>query len=233
MTETPKSAARLLAEAARIAPFQYTGEWPETLEPHQLAALMAGGGFASPRKLAYADWARMIKAALDDALSAGTESKPYRRLAGVKRFPAFDFLATHIPAATVREYKTGTKEIRKITRDQCAAWLRSIPEEPSEHVRAWLGPTWQEVRQMPAKLRAPEPPPEPPILEKRIEAIVATAQRLEYDPAKVAWGGKAAIKKECIKDAKLFTPATFDKAWQAARNIGLIDVEDSETYRKR
>lgn len=71
------------------------------------------------------------------------------------------------------------------------------------------------------------------IESRRIRTIVETARRLGYNPECVAYGGKAAIKHECTKDARLFTDSTFDKAWQAARKAGLIDVENSDTYRKR
>lgn len=72
-----------------------------------------------------------------------------------------------------------------------------------------------------------------PIVSTRIAAIVETARRLEYDPKCVAYGGKAAIKRECTKNAKLFTDSTFDDAWKAASKAGLITVDNVETYRKR
>jgi hypothetical protein len=75
----------------------------------------------------------------------------------------------------------------------------------------------------------------PPLTEVRIAAIVEMAKRLKYDPLFVATGGKAIIEAECLDKLKgaphRFTADTFKKAWQAARNAGLIDVENVEIYR--
>lgn len=73
------------------------------------------------------------------------------------------------------------------------------------------------------------------LTEIRINAIVQTATRLKYDPLSVATGGKAIIEAECLDKLKgaphRFTPDTFKKAWQAARDAGRIDVENVEIYR--
>lgn len=74
----------------------------------------------------------------------------------------------------------------------------------------------------------------PPLVNQRITAIIETATRLGYDLKQIVWGGKSAIKSECTSNTpQLFTPATFSKAWQAARKAGLIDVENSEIYKGR
>lgn len=73
--------------------------------------------------------------------------------------------------------------------------------------------------------------------DDRIAAIVKMAQELGYKPQRVPYGGKAAIERECL--GKLagepcrFTTDTFKSAWQAARDAGLIDVENAEAYRGR
>ena len=73
--------------------------------------------------------------------------------------------------------------------------------------------------------------------EARIAAIVETAKRLSYNPLSVPYGGKAAIERECL--GKLagepcrFTADTFKSSWQDARDEGMIDVENAETYRGR
>lgn len=71
------------------------------------------------------------------------------------------------------------------------------------------------------------------LVQRRIAVIVETARKLGYDPIKVAWGGKAATERECLKNPALFTPATFDTAWKAARKEGLVEVENVEIYRAR
>jgi hypothetical protein len=69
----------------------------------------------------------------------------------------------------------------------------------------------------------------------RIAAIVRTARHLGYEPLAVAVGGKAAIERECLEklngDPHRFTADTFKKAWQAARDEGLIDVVNADVYR--
>ncbi|MBI5790843.1 MAG: hypothetical protein HZA63_05160 [Rhodocyclales bacterium] len=71
--------------------------------------------------------------------------------------------------------------------------------------------------------------------EARIAAIVETAQQLGYDPLSVPYGGKAAIRRECLDklaaDPCRFTSDTFKSAWQAARDAQQIDVQNAETYR--
>lgn len=78
---------------------------------------------------------------------------------------------------------------------------------------------------------------EPSLTEIRITAIVEVATRLKYDPLCVATGGKAIIEAECLDTLRgephLFTPDTFKKAWQAARDAKRVDVENAETYRRR
>lgn len=75
------------------------------------------------------------------------------------------------------------------------------------------------------------------LTDARIAAIVKIAIQCKYDPMSVPYGGKAAIKRECLVSLKgdphRFTPDTFKKAWQAARNKGLIDVENAEIYQNR
>lgn len=245
---TEKNEIDLLYEAAAFCGFKPADGWPAELTPYQLATLMAGG-WKAPHKQAYRVSLRMIFDAIEagslktDDIDQGFEEieRDAARLPEHERYkkaviPKIDRFGRQ---RFVYYEKKKKEPIRRIAREACRDWHSKIRKAPSEHVLAWLGPIWQEVApkvgagNAAPQPRAPESPPEPPIVEKRIAAIITTARRLGYDPENVAWGGKAAIKKECTKDAKLFTSATFDKAWQAARNAGLIDVEDSETYRKR
>lgn len=74
-------------------------------------------------------------------------------------------------------------------------------------------------------------------MKKRVAAIVETAKQLGYDPMLVPIGGKSMIRRECLKRFKgephRFTSDTFKKSWQGARDAGMIDVENVDTYRGR
>jgi hypothetical protein len=69
----------------------------------------------------------------------------------------------------------------------------------------------------------------------RVTAIVETAKKLKYDLLSMPYGGRAAIKRECLDklagDPFRFTEPTFKTAWQAARNKGLIKGLNDEIYR--
>jgi hypothetical protein len=73
--------------------------------------------------------------------------------------------------------------------------------------------------------------------EPRINAIVEMAVQLKYDPLAIPTGGKKTIERECLDrlagDPYRFTPGTFKKTWQSARNAGRIDVVGADIYRDK
>jgi hypothetical protein len=240
MTETTtKSAARLLTEAAGIARFPAADGWPPELLPGELAALMAGCRRTDDRKRYDVEYRLIATGIKGGKLQTVTVLRPPSladTFMAVRRArePGNSGWATNWDSDAPRRIERipreiELREVQAIDRASCRTWLDAIKEPPGEYVRAWLGDDCREGAQQPK----PAPPASVPVKERRIAAIVETARRLQYDPAKVAWGGKAAIKAECLKDSRLFTDSTFDKAWQAARDSKRVDVEDSETYRKR
>lgn len=201
----PPSQAMVLYEAARFAGFDAAKGWPVELETVALACLMA-----EEVDCKYGNRADLWLNMLDDAAKAGS-----LRARAVPLNSDGDEII--IISARSHWYY--------VPRDAFAAWLRSIGENPNAFVRAWLGDAWQEEVQEAMKAApAATPVPAEATKERRIAAIVATAYSLKYEPQKIAWGGKAAIKAECLKDAKLFTDSTFDKAWQAAVKAEKIKV---------
>lgn len=223
-----------------------TSGWPVSLTPSKLAALQYPNEGTLQEKRAAILSRNAFLALVKSALDAGAietvvmEAQAYGRNdapancapngLGSLEWRERDFVAA--PALSVG---TSSNAARGITRNACASWFRATREIPrSDYVRAWLGDEWQDEAQEAAQaVPAATSEPTQAIKEKRIVAIVATACRLKYEPQKIAWGGKAAIKVECLKDAKLFTGSTFDKAWQAAVKAKKIKVNNSEAYAKR
>lgn len=169
MTEkTTKSPRILLFEAAAIARFDHAKGWPGDFLPGQLAALMAGG-WKDEHKKGYLLWKNMIAAAIKAGelvtieKSKTTEQKP-RKVGFVNswkhqhhdRDP--DMLYQPDPVTT---------SWQEINRTACAAWLDVIAENPSEHVRAWLGPEWKES------------PGDADTKKSILRAIIAEMQRLD------------------------------------------------------
>lgn len=68
--------------------------------------------------------------------------------------------------------------------------------------------------------------------QNQVDKIVLQARTLGYKPQSIPHGGKANIKKECLKDGTLFTDSAFDHAWRAASKKKLIQVENIEKYKK-
>lgn len=238
---TTKSGAIRKREALRLAKLPVDGDWPESVTPAELAAMQYPCDYTTApeaRKLAQRkqrDIAAEARKAIDagelptvpavrqvSALAKATEIRNSWVMGG----PRLMTRLVRVPAES--------REVQAIERRPCRTWLDAIGESPNEYVRAWLGNARQEEAQEAMKA-APAATPLPTVTtkERRIAAIVATACSLKYEPQKIAWGGKAAIKVECLKDAKLFTDSTFDKAWQAAVKAEKIRVENSDTYTKR
>jgi len=72
-----------------------------------------------------------------------------------------------------------------------------------------------------------------PVRPAQIEAIRKTAVGLGYNPLAIPNTGKAAIKKECLKDAKLFTDSGFDHAWKDASKQNVICIQNKEKFLPR
>jgi hypothetical protein len=65
----------------------------------------------------------------------------------------------------------------------------------------------------------------------QIDFICAIAKNLDYpDLLNIPKGGKAAIKFECLKNTKLFTPDGFKRAWVEAGKRNLISMKDKKQY---
>jgi hypothetical protein len=229
---TPERAALLLADARRFAGIK-SATWPPELPPGQLAALIAGG-YKGDKKADYDKWRNRLRFAIESApplLAVRTERKP----------PGSPWMLGKVPKPWGRDAfgcvtfaESKALERHFIAPAAAAAWLDAIGETLTEHVRAWLGDERREEAQEAIKAApAATPAPIETTKERRIAAIVATACNLGYEPKRIAWGGKAAIKAECLKDAKLFTDSTFDAAWKAAVKAEQIKVENWETYTKR
>lgn len=110
-----------------------------------------------------------------------------------------------------------------VHRDDLKDWLQevglSLP--PDALLNAW----WNDDQGQSAK------DPDDPIIEKRAKAILSAAQELKFRPLEIPDGGKAAIKKICLKNAALFTPDTFLKAWTEAAKQGLIRMKNVDKFR--
>jgi hypothetical protein len=148
MTETPKSAPRLLTEAADIARFRAADGWPAELSPQQLAALMAGG-WKESHKREYRVWGRMIADAIETwNLTPRRQPHPpvkiVRDASDLSEHDQFrkalrQSLDGFCGVRLVYTEKREQPDTLHIGRNQCAAWLRAIGESPSEYVLAWLG----------------------------------------------------------------------------------------------
>lgn len=145
---TEKTAIDLLYEAAKFCGFNPADGWPAEVSPHELAALMADGRINTHR----ADY-RMYLRMVEDAIKAGTlviriEQRPAyeQHCIGRPKDDGWKRLLDGEPS--VREYgytKTVTPPpIHHISPAACCEWHRAIGKLPSDHVRAWLGPAWQE-----------------------------------------------------------------------------------------
>ena len=65
---------------------------------------------------------------------------------------------------------------------------------------------------------------------KQINEIIIIAGQLGYNPMCIPKGGKAIIKKECLKKAAVFTDSGFDHAWKRANKLNKISIENKEQY---
>jgi hypothetical protein len=65
---------------------------------------------------------------------------------------------------------------------------------------------------------------------KQVNVILKAVINFEYDPLNIPEGGKAKIKKECLKNKSLFTESAFKRAWIESGRRGLIRMKDKEKY---
>lgn len=105
---------------------------------------------------------------------------------------------------------------------------------PTTDVEALTGPEQEAVVEPTPPLPAQTGQPAAPVGRRdlQIQAILAAIKVKGYPPNSIPHGGKAVVEKCCLKNhPSLFTPEAFKKAWQEARNRGLLDVENADSYR--
>jgi hypothetical protein len=66
--------------------------------------------------------------------------------------------------------------------------------------------------------------------ELQIEIILAIIEALEFEPIKIPDGGKARIKTICLSRPRLFTPSSFDRAWQAGLSQDKFRLANHQKY---
>lgn len=145
MTETTTKSPRiLLFEAAAIARFDHAKGWPGDFLPGQLAALMAGG-WKDEYKKDYRLWGNIIAAAIKAGELETTEKNKTTEQAPRKIGFVKSWKHSHYGYDPDMLFQPDpiTTHWQVIARTAFAAWLDAIDENPSEHVRAWLGPEWK------------------------------------------------------------------------------------------
>jgi hypothetical protein len=65
--------------------------------------------------------------------------------------------------------------------------------------------------------------------DKQITEIINIANTFSYEPMSIPEGGKANIRRECLKNS-LFTDSGFTHAWKAANKQNKISMADKEKY---
>jgi hypothetical protein len=65
------------------------------------------------------------------------------------------------------------------------------------------------------------------------DVILATAKSLYSNPLAIPYGGKAAIKKCCQQDPRLFSENSFDEAWKSLRRKGQVQMADHDKFSSR
>lgn len=219
-----KGPALLLAEAKIIANARFS-EWPDEFSPAQVAALMAGG-WRREYRASYSTWLSVVTSSLLNSTLIA-RSVPQKSVAtlrnadslraggrfGDTRFPIGDRISVR---AVYTETRTPPPR-RYVDRKACADWLRSIREQPSEHISEWLrvggiifGDTETPQVQPASGGRGPS------LNDRRIEVILEVLSSMGYAVMSIPDGGKGAAMTECLKRSTLFTASTFDNAWKKA-----------------
>lgn len=168
MTEklTPERSAFLLADASRILRRTLLA-WPETLQPGELAALLAGAGKGEQ----FREWDYQIMRAIEAGhLTVRTETQEtvkQGRTIDTGNRTAFAGMAArvvfHEPAKKV------IHTLRHIAPEVAAAWFHAVRMSPCDTVRAWLGPAWQDGAEQ--KGAGKTAPPETPLRLKLHQLI--------------------------------------------------------------
>ena len=162
MTEkiTPERAAMLRREAAHlcgIKDFDPPGQWPQALSIQALSVLMAGG-YRDAKAAAYKQWYGRIHGAISDGLEAERKvitKTPRPLTVRTDGMMTFAGMTAPIIATIPGKARTITKYL--VCREAFASWLIAIDEEPTEHVRAWLGDVYQSPNTEQAASRAADP----------------------------------------------------------------------------
>lgn len=79
----------------------------------------------------------------------------------------------------------------------------------------------------------PEPITKGSITARRVQAILIAVAAKGWDAMSIPTGGKAETKRICLTQPDLFTPSTFDTAWDNALKEGKLRTERHDTYAKR
>lgn len=199
MTETTKSAIDLLYEAADIAAFTAADGWPVELTPKQLIALMVGHEwlpqFGKPRPVTIEHPDGTIEhlgntfnhAAMETGTDRASKRAACRRIEKMlhdgglvieersETIPQQPKRVLVLTGGTI--LKEQPPEIRRwaaVTKSAVRDCLSTIGKAPSECIRAWLGPEWNE---------APGASKDPSKVESKkakISAILAAIK--EFDP---------------------------------------------------
>jgi hypothetical protein len=137
-----------------------------------------------------------------------------------------------VKAGEIPSYAPGSNKRMVGNTDNCSGDEELLPAE----LNAWLGKNHQHVEFRFSEVGAVDAA-EMSLTDIRVAAILQTAANLGYKPMAIEYGGKAAIKSECLEKMAgaphRFTDSTFDAAWKIAAKRKLVEVEDSEVYRNK
>jgi hypothetical protein len=75
--------------------------------------------------------------------------------------------------------------------------------------------------------------PKESIMERRLKVIARAVDEKGYQPLAIPDVGKRVIREYCLKDTKLFTDDTFEKAWTEAGRRGIARLANAEKYAGR
>lgn len=184
-----QKARRILGLGSRV---NRLPDWPDALTPAELAALQYPREGTDPEKRKALSNQRAMVAALDASIQAGELGDTFtlqREIFKTQRgrFPGMEFAGQWIPASSYSNTVcAGIKEFQALARNQFASWLDGQGEEPSEHIRAWLGPEWAKsapTRQDPSHYF--EAPPVAPL--PRVTMLMMEAGDLAGFDARNGW----------------------------------------------
>jgi hypothetical protein len=190
-------------------------DWPDSFASKELAALQYPREGTDPEKRKALNNMRAMTAALDAAIQAG-KLAAIEKGCTVKQAPhasspdgwTFARRGDESRPVYLPTPKFKTVHWHEVGRPAFAAWLRASGEEPSEHIRAWLG--WKEapeVAKIPGKVESKK---------AKIRAILAAIAALDPKFSTNSMPGtKADFFKLCQeldldKEFKTITQTTFN-----------------------